>query len=351
MQTLQLKSPEQLDRHSVLPWVRSVFEALSRTAPDAFHTETVAPAGVPIALRLDDLGLAPPYCGRLVGWGTTAPAEATHFVISRPHPGLTVIPEWTDHAFEPAQFHALLEGAGLRASYQDRNWRLFDIDARVGAQLSFRQGVLRPWHAGLLLVDWTLQSHGFSLTHAGTVGIDGRGLLLVGQSGAGKSGTTLAGLAEGLETVGDDFIALRSDATPVARSAFPLGRQDPAGLDRIPGLRQRIAAHRLNHLGKFEFDLRDTFPGAFVDELTVEAIVLPALSDASDPAIRPISPADAMVGLLRSNPFRYLGDPDSRMARFGALARRRPCYRLDLSSDAAKNGRVLRTLLETLPAR
>lgn len=351
MQPLQLKTPEQLDRHSIVPWLQSVVEAFSGVGPEAFHAETVAPAGMPIELRFDDPGLVPRYCGRLTGWGTTAPAEATHFVVSRPQPGVMVLPEWTDPDFSPAEVDALLDTAGLKASFEDRNWRLFDRNARIGAQISFREGLLRPWSAGLLLIDWTLQSAGFSLTHAGTVGIDGRGVLLVGQSGAGKSGTTLAGLAEGLQSVGDDFVALRSDAAPVVRSVFPMGRQDPAGLDRIAGLRQRIDANRLNHLGKFEFDLRDTFPGAFVDELTVDAIVLPTLSDVVAPTMRPISATEAVVELLRSNPFRYVGAPGSRMARFGALARRRPCYRLELSSNAARNGRALRALLDTLASR
>lgn len=351
MPILNTKSPAQLDRSSIVPWIRSVFADLADAGPSAFHAETVAPAGLPIRLLLDDSSLAPPYCGRLVGWGTTEPPAATHFVVTGPRPGLGALPEWADHAFSQAEFDALLAGAGLKASFQDRNWRLFDSAACVGAQISFRQGALRPWHAGLLLIDWTIQSTGFSLAHAGTLGLNGRGLLLVGQSGSGKSGTTLAGLAEGLQTVGDDFIALRCDAEAVARAVFPLGRQDPAGLDRVPGLRGRVAAHRVNHLGKFEFDLRDTFPGAFVDELPVDAIVLPVISDAATPSIRPITASEAMVELLRSNPFRYVGNPASRLARFAALARGRPCFQLRLSPDGPKNGRALRTLLETLPAR
>jgi len=348
MPTLKLSAPGQLDRHSVVPWVRSVIDDLHRAGREGFHTEIAAPAGMPIAIHLDDPAMAEAYCSRLMGWGTTMPAQATHYVLTGRHPGLATLPEWTDHAFGPAQFDALLAAAGLKASYQDRNWRLFDVNARVGAQLSFRQGVLRPWHAGLLLIDWTLQSAGFSLTHAGTVGIDGRGILLAGQSGSGKSGTTLAGLAAGLKTVGDDFVALRCDTAPVVRAVFPQGRQDPEGVDRIPGLRQRLPSDRLNHQGKFEFDLRESFPGAFVDELSVDAIVLPTLSGAAVPTMRPVPATEAMIELLRSNPFRYVGEPGSRMARFGALARSRPCYRLELSADAARNGQALRTLLDTL---
>jgi hypothetical protein len=259
---------------------------------------------------------------------------------------MTGLPEWSDPGFGQGELDTLLDREGLRASWQDSNWRLFDTTTGVGVQLSLRQGALRPWHAGLLLIDWTLRTAGLSLVHVGTVGLGGRGLLLVGQSGSGKSGTTLAGLAEGLETVGDDFVALGLGGSPVVRPVFPLARQDPAGLDRIAGLRDRIAAHRVNHLGKYEFDLRTTFPGALVDELAVAGIVLPIISGAPEPTVARIPPAEAMVELLRSNPFRYVGNPASRLARFGALARGVPCYRLLLATDAARNGRALRGLLE-----
>lgn len=351
MQSPRLSSPEHLDRSTIVPWMRSVFNSLSGADPTAFHTQTIAPAGTPIALQLDDPRLAAPYGGRFIGWGTGAPPFSTHFVLTGRHPGLRALPQWTDATFGQAELDALLAAEGLKASYQDRNWRLFDTVTRTGVQISLRQGALRPWDAGLLLIEWTLQSAGLSLTHAGTVGLDSRGLLLVGQSGSGKSGTTLAGLAEGLQTVGDDFIALGFGEQPVARAVFPLARQDPAGLDRIKGLRQRVDRHRVNHLGKFEFDLRPTFPGAFVDELLLDAIVLPVISDAATPSITPIPPAEAMVELLRSNPFRYIGSPGSRMARFAALARTRPCFRLTLSTDAGENGRALRRLLDVLGPR
>jgi len=297
-------------------------------------------------MRFDDPGIAARYCRRLVGSAGPGDARATHFILTGPRAGLPCLPQWTDPTLGQDEFDALLEAARLKASHQDRNWRLFDCQTGTGAQISFREGALRPWEAGLLLIDWTLQAEGFALTHAGTLGLDGHGMLIVGQSGAGKSGTTLAGLATGLQTVGDDFVALRSDRPAVVRSIFPWARQDPAGVDRVPGLRQRVSAARLNHLGKFEFDLRTTFPGALVDELAVDMIVVPVRTEVAEPALRPIPAMDAVVELLRSNPFRYVGEPRSRMARFGDLARRCQCYRMELSPNAERNGRALRKLLE-----
>lgn len=43
--------------------------------------------------------------------------------------------------------------------------------------------------------------------------------------------------------------------------------------------------------------------------------------------------------------------PGTRLARFAALVRQVPCFSLELSPDGRQNGRALRALLETLPAR
>ncbi len=69
-----------------MTWIRSVFESLTSADPEAFPTQMIAPAGTPIALRLDDPRLAAPYFGRFVGWGTGAPAFSTHFELTGQKP-------------------------------------------------------------------------------------------------------------------------------------------------------------------------------------------------------------------------------------------------------------------------
>ena len=41
--------------------------------------------------------------------------------------------------------------------------------------------------------------------------VSGDGVLLAGAGGAGKSGTTLAGILHGLSSVGDDYVAVRAN--------------------------------------------------------------------------------------------------------------------------------------------
>jgi exopolyphosphatase/pppGpp-phosphohydrolase len=62
-----------------------------------------------------------------------------------------------------------------------------------------------------------------------------------------------------------------------------------------------------------------------------------------------VTPATAMLALMSSNLHQYLGEREAGMALFARLLRRLPCYRMHLSDDAMRNGKLLRRLLQRLP--
>ena len=65
------------------------------------------------------------------------------------------------------------------------------------------------------------------IAHAASLGRDGRGILLLGHGGAGKSGTALAGVAAGLQTVGDDYVALSGLRSGRRAAAVPHRQAGP----------------------------------------------------------------------------------------------------------------------------
>ena len=94
-------------------------------------------------------------------------------------------------------------------------WRFFDPASAQGVEMIENPKALPDWDFSFPMRDflhWGLQSIGWRLVHSGTLGVNGRGALIIGAGGSGKSGTTLAGLTRGLQTVGDDYIALSLDA-------------------------------------------------------------------------------------------------------------------------------------------
>jgi hypothetical protein len=349
-----------LDRHSVIAFLRRAIAAAEALPRAGLHRRTAAPAGVPLELWFDDAGEADFAKGRLAadfakgrladGEPSTAQEARTRlYVLRGASIGLDDFPPWTDVACEAEEFHAILAGAGLRAAYpfKPHQWLALDHAAGVGLQLARSPTDLPPWFAGAPLrqhLHWLLRARGQRIAHAAALGSNGRGILLLGHGGAGKSGTTLAGVAAGLQTVGDDYVALGRPArsrSAVARLLFRVMKQDRAGLARVAGLADRLAHLPLNWMNKVEFDPAALFPGCFTDALQIAGIVLPRIAHAAVPRFSAATPGEAMRVLIPSNLFQFPGEPIDGMDDYAALVRSVPIHALDLSDSAADNGTAL----------
>jgi hypothetical protein len=187
------------------------------------------------------------------------------------------------------------------------------------------------------------------LAHAATLGLHDRGVVLFGRGGAGKSGTCLAGLAAGLSTVGDDYIALANDPVPLAKPLFSTLKQDRAGLSRIPELPERTKDLALNWRGKVEFTPAAFFGAAMIDCIPIKAAIVPHIAHAARPKLIPVRPQAAMLSLMTSNLHQFAGEEDNGMRFFAEFLKDLPCFQLDLSPDAGRNGALLREFVERLP--
>lgn len=90
---------------------------------------------------------------------------------------------------------------------------------------------------------WWSSVQGAAMAHAGAVA-DAQGcVLLVGDSGAGKSTTTMACHGTGLEILGDDFCIVEPPtrtAPSIVHAMYRLAKLDERALDLLPHLRERI---------------------------------------------------------------------------------------------------------------
>lgn len=345
-----------VDRENLVEWVRAtVSGAASLSRPTAVERH-VSPGGIAVSVRFDDADLARSYCDRFLDVPSGAAAEPDLGVDVLSGKDMPPLASWTDASFEPPAFHATLLAAGLRATYpfQDGIWRLCDLRTRRGLQWCSSRDRLPPWDGSAPLrhhLHWLLDDRSMRFAHAATLGLNDRGIVLFGRGGAGKSGTTLAGLAAGLSTVGDDYVALASDPIPLAKPLYRTVKQDRDGLSRIPRVAAVTAGHAENWRGKVEFDPGTVFEHAFVDVLPIRAAVVPRIAHAEKPALVPTRAQAVMLSLMTSNLHQFAGEPDDGMAFFARFLKDLPCYRLDLSPDAARNGDLLRAFIEGLPGR
>ncbi|BCG69236.1 hypothetical protein MesoLj113a_03940 [Mesorhizobium sp. 113-1-2] len=256
------------------------------------------------------------------------------------HPGIGGIPEpaqWGDAHFTEYGFAERLAGVGLRGHYfHDLDfWQVYDPERRIGVQLMTSPDAFPPWEPTAPLrafLHWEYAARGMRLTHAGTLGANGKGVLLAGAGGAGKSGTVAAGLLNGLDSVGDDYVLIDLAGGVTARPLFSTLKQDPQGFARL-GLKQRLRIESpLNWQGKHTFHIADIAPRPVPAALDIVALVVPHIGGGEMSSIVPVSRRDAMIALAPSGIMQMPGERESGFRFFGDLTRQLPSYRLSLGT-------------------
>ncbi len=209
-----------------------------------------------------------------------------------------------------------------------------------------------------------MTARGRLMTHAGAVGRDGRGVLLVGRGGSGKSTLALSCAIAGMEIVADDYVLLEPDTwrahamqstaklteDSAKRLGVPAAAIDPAGFE--PTLEGPVKAL---------VDIRTLAPSALKRNLEIRAIVAPTLKPSrtaniaagdgfseNGPMVRPISAAEGLRAVAPSTIVQSGFGGGGSLATLADLVRRVPSYALDLSPDPAANAAAVDRLVAEL---
>jgi hypothetical protein len=198
-----------------------------------------------------------------------------------------------------------------------------------------------------------LGAEGIVGTHAASVVVDGRAVVLAGPSGAGKSTLTLAMLRDGASLLTDELTLIAPDD----RTVLPYPRAlhvSPTTVELLPELGFLESRPRQDLGAGSEWsvtvdDLERAFGTGVAAPSPLAAIVL--LDDrgdqADEPAIESIGGAAATMTLLRGTP-AAARDFGATMARLGAIAGGVPAFRLR-ATDVARTAAALRAQVATIP--
>jgi hypothetical protein len=269
------------------------------------------------------------------------PFEATAeiFVLDAQTQGWDMPARWEEgQGFSSREFERILAAGGKRGFYHHDapSWQLYDPVSGTGVHTLPAPLEIPPWERGSplrLFVHWAQAAAGNRLTHAATLGLNRHGALLAGASGSGKSGTTLAGLLNGLESAGDDYVVVEQGASVVAHSVFRVFKQDLDGLRRSGVDMGQLPDAKLNWNGKVEFDAAKIAPLAFVDRMTISALLLPRIAHARRTSIEPATAREAALALAPSAVLQLPGDASEGFRFFASLAKRLPAFHVWLSED------------------
>jgi hypothetical protein len=173
---------------------------------------------------------------------------------------------------------------------------LVEVDV---AEESLRDGYLFAHVMLLVALVVALRWRGLFHLHAGAlVAPDGRGILVAGGAGAGKSTLTLALLEAGCASLGDDAVFLSSRAGDAAVMALPrpfhVAPRTAAAFPRVGAL----VSDLLPTGEKRRLDPRLAWPGRERASMALPLLLLlPIVSGAATTVARPLSSAEAMGAL------------------------------------------------------
>jgi len=188
------------------------------------------------------------------------------------------------------------------------------------------------------------------VVHAGMVARNGKGVLLPGMGGAGKSTTALACLRYGLEYLGDDYIGL--EATPNARfvghSIYSSTWLQPDHYracfpDLVP---HAVTGYRPGEDKHLVF-LAPRYAERFRHTATVSAVALPRISNGQETTFQRARKGEALLTAAPSTMLCLVPRPHrAGLDRLASLVQSVPCYWLDLGSDPGRIGPAVEALLE-----
>jgi len=187
-------------------------------------------------------------------------------------------------------FTIVADSANFAISDVETGYGFCCITPAVASDVYFRNHLLET------TTYFTLDYRYLTLLHAGCVARNGRGVLLCGDAGAGKSCLVYACAKRGWTVLSDDFAALLREPG----SSTVIGRPQrlrfrPAALDLFPELKNFESS--ITPFGKHMFDLRTgAIPNVQTDRCCHgEHIVFLDRRDSGRAQLVPMDPADALA--------------------------------------------------------
>ena len=194
---------------------------------------------------------------------------------------------------------------------------------------------------------WWAQRKGYTFLHSAAIGTKGKGVLISGAGGSGKSTLSMSALLTGMDFLSDDYLLVKRGARPVAVRLYSTGYLKEDILARLPEFKKEVFwSSKTRDKGLLALD---AFGGRVTDRLLLHAIITPHVAHASEPAIKRIPDVRTLIPLLASTSYqnRELKNKSVFFAMM-SLLRNLPAFDFILTDDLKHNARFLKQWMENL---
>lgn len=193
------------------------------------------------------------------------------------------------------------------------------------------------------ILNWHFENTSIQFLHGAGLSINGKGVLISGVGGSGKSTTTMTGLLHGFQTVGDDFILVDVDQKRMySVYSFVKLRQDGVEL-LMQYTDDSIVAKSVfqEHNQKFHLDLSVHYADHLTSRSSVDAILIPKVSMDKSPRIEVAEKEKVLAEILLSTLYLLHGYKQKISAKVKSIVSATPCYYFHLSKDLNENAKLL----------
>lgn len=205
----------------------------------------------------------------------------------------------------------------------------------------------KPLHLPLLL--WHHDQE-VPVIHAGLVAKNGRGALLVGKGGSGKSTCALACVCSDFCYVGDDYIGLRAlgDGTHIGYGLYNSTWLSSDNLQRFPELAPHAILDTRVLQQKYPVRLVDVFPARLAPSAPIRVVILPRVIGRGPTRILPASKGKALFAVAPSSTILLPSMGANSLNKLATLLDQIPCYWLEIGSDIRPIPNEIENLLDSL---
>lgn len=204
----------------------------------------------------------------------------------------------------------------------------------------------RPFHK--MLAAW-LEDRGVQFVHSGLITHGDKGVLFVGNGGAGKSTSSIASLRAGMGYLGDDFIGLGIEhGRFTGHGLYASCLLNVHHIKRFPDLQPLAHEPYYDYEEKYVLYLTEAFPGCLRDKVGIDALVLPRVVDSERTTFRVAKKSETLMAIAPTSVMLLPRPNRAAFDRLTRLVESTPTYWLELGRQVDLIPDAVRALAEQL---
>lgn len=212
--------------------------------------------------------------------------------------------KFPETARELTSFHSLHVLKDGNSSYRIRDGSVFQIDLLTSVDTGFLGKGFWGWSQKvqqeffMLTLLWLLHGHNHYGLHANGLVKDGAGILLVGDTGSGKTTISLSLIVQGWNYLSDDVALLARDSCGITARAFQRGFSiDPFLARYYSGLNKDFEI-QIPGKGKVFLDISGLYPNAYLASCIPRVLIFPKIVPLDKTRLVPIDRMKALIYLM-----------------------------------------------------